>query len=95
MDSASAGLASNGRKRHESDVTEWQQQLAEQSAAAGGTGRSRIFDQKQDRSASGRRSSIFEAEQAKAEKPSRVSAIFGRKKNQDDGLSDLSAEEKQ
>ena len=77
------------------DVTEWQQQLAEQSAAAGGTGRSRIFDQKQDGSASGRRSSIFDAEQAKAEKPSRVSAIFGRKKNQDDGLSDLSAEEKQ
>ena len=78
------------------DVSEWQQQLTEQTAAAGQDGRSRIFSREQnagDTASSHHRGSAF-GRGREAEKPQRTSFIFGRKKDQDDGLSDLSVEEK-
>ena len=77
-------------------MPEWQQQLTDQTAAAGQAGKSRIFSREQDAgnvTASHRRGYGF-GQGKDAEKPQRSSFIFGHKKDQNDGLSDLSAEEK-
>ena len=59
-------------------VMEWQQQLTEQQSVAGGEARrSEIFDPKAEK---------------RAAEPRRVSSIFGRLRNQEDGLTDAPAE---
>ena len=58
-------------------VMEWQQQLTEQQSVAGGEARrSEIFDPKAEK---------------RAAEPRRVSSIFGRLRNQEDGLTDTPA----
>ena len=72
-------------------VREWQQQATDRRAAISAGRESKIFSPQAGSQNTGK-SRIFDAPQEQ-EKP-RASRIFGKKKNEEDGLSDLSPEEK-